>query len=134
MPNPYIIVISCVTTETVMVSSPSIFYKADEVHLFRYIRDLGTASAKLYEDHYREACNQILRSLPSCRIVDGRRVPVEGPIVGHIVDGKYVPIDDKARVSESPVDIKAGRTSGSCSIAPPTSWTGCAAYTTGTTP
>ena len=54
---------------------PFNFYKADEVHLFRYIRDLGTASAKLYEDHYREACNQILRSLPSCRIVDGRRCP-----------------------------------------------------------
>ena len=40
MPNPYIIVISCVTTETVMVSSPSIFYKANEVYLFRYIRSL----------------------------------------------------------------------------------------------
>ena len=38
--------------------------------------------------------------------MDGRRVPVEGPIVGHIVDGEYVPIDGKARVSESPVDIK----------------------------
>ena len=42
---PYIIVISCVTTETVMVSSPSIFYKADETHLVRFIRDSGTASA-----------------------------------------------------------------------------------------
>lgn len=56
MPNPYIIVISCVTTETVMVSSPSIFYKADEVHLFRYIRDPGTPSAKLYEDHFQSVC------------------------------------------------------------------------------
>lgn len=47
-----------------------------------------------------------VRSRIGCRNVDGRRVPVEGPIVGHIVDGKYVPIDGKARVSESPVDIK----------------------------
>ena len=47
-----------------------------------------------------------VRSRIGCKNVDGRRVPVEGPIIGHIVDGKYVPIDDKSRVSESPVDIK----------------------------
>ncbi len=76
MPNPYIIVISCVTTETVMVSSPYIFYKADEVHLFRYIRDPGSERGDLYDDHYREACNQILRSLPSCRIMEHREEPV----------------------------------------------------------
>ena len=76
MPNPYIIVISCVTTETVMVSSPSIFYKADEVHLFRYIRDPGTASAKLYEDHFQSVCKQIRSSLPECLVTEHTDDPV----------------------------------------------------------
>ncbi|MBE6513680.1 MAG: hypothetical protein E7Z69_00905 [Thermoplasmata archaeon] len=76
MPNPYIIVISCVTTETVMVSSPSIFYKADEVHLFRYIRDPGTASAKLYEDHFQSVCRQIRSSLPECLVTEHTDDPV----------------------------------------------------------
>ena len=47
-----------------------------------------------------------VRSRTGCRNINGRRLPVEGPIIGHIVDGQYVPIDDKTRVSESPVDIK----------------------------
>ncbi len=76
MPNPYIIVISCVTTETVMVSSPSIFYKANEVHLFRYIRDPGTASAKLYEDHFQSVCKQIRSSLPDCLVTEHTDDPV----------------------------------------------------------
>ncbi len=76
MPNPYIIVISCVTTETVMVSSPSIFYKADEVHLFRYIRDPGTACAKLYEDHFQSVCKQIRSSLPECLVTEHTDDPV----------------------------------------------------------
>ena len=47
-----------------------------------------------------------VRSRIGCRNIDGRRVPVEGPIIGHIINGEYVPIDEKQRVSESPVDIK----------------------------
>jgi hypothetical protein len=70
MPDKYTIVISCVTTETVMVSSPVIHYQADEVHLFHYIRDPGTAKAQLYEDHYNETCRQIRESLPQCRITE----------------------------------------------------------------
>ena len=73
---PYVIVISCVTTETVMVSSPSIFYKADEIHLFEYTRDPGTARAKLYEGHYRSVCNQIRDSLPDCKITEHSDDPV----------------------------------------------------------
>lgn len=30
----------------------------------------------LYDDRYKEACNQILRSLPSCRILEHREEPV----------------------------------------------------------
>ena len=73
---PYVIVISCVTTETVMVSCPAIFYQADEIHLFRYTRDPGTSRAKLYEDHYRSVCNQIRSSLPQCGIVEHSDDPV----------------------------------------------------------
>ena len=59
-----------------MVSSPSIFYKADEVHLFRYIRDPGTASAKLYEDHFQSVCRQIRSSLPECLVTEHTDDPV----------------------------------------------------------
>ncbi|WP_400233679.1 hypothetical protein [Methanomethylophilus alvi] len=76
MSNPYIIVISCVTTETVMVSSPSIFYKADEVHLFRYIRDPRSKKSKLYRDHYNEVVRKVSTSLPSCRIIEHSDEPV----------------------------------------------------------
>ena len=54
----------------------------------------------------KEKDKYAVRSRIGCKNVDGRRVPVEGPIIGHIVDGRFVPIDDKARVSECPVDIK----------------------------
>ena len=54
----------------------------------------------------KEKDKYAVRSRIGCKNVNGRRVPVEGPIIGHIVDGRFVPIDDKARVSECPVDIK----------------------------
>ena len=73
---PYVIVISCVTTETVMVSAPAIFYQADEIHLFRYTRDPGTPAAKLYEDHYNSVCGQIRSSLPDCKITEHSEDPV----------------------------------------------------------
>ena len=25
-----------------------------------------------------------------CKYVDGRRIPVNGPVIGHIIDGRYV--------------------------------------------
>lgn len=40
-----------------------------------------------------------------CRYVNGRNVPVNGPTIGHIVDGKYVPIEYKS-VSTSQTDLK----------------------------
>ena len=54
----------------------------------------------------KEKDKYAVRSRTGCKNINGRRVPVEGPIIGHIVNGQYVPIDDKTRVSESPVDIK----------------------------
>ena len=54
----------------------------------------------------KEKDKYAVRSRIGCRNVDGRRVPVEGPIIGHIVDGRYIPIEDRDRVSDSPVDIK----------------------------
>ena len=70
------VVIACVTTETVMVSAPIIHFEADEVHLFRYIRDPGSAKAKLYEDHYVQTRNQISASLPMCRVIVHTDEPV----------------------------------------------------------
>ena len=34
----------------------------------------------LYDDHYKEACNQILRSLPSCRIVEPGKYKVKDEV------------------------------------------------------
>ena len=50
-----------------------------------------------------------VKSRTGCRYIDGRRVPVEGPIVGYIVDGVYFPLADvpcTARRVGSMVDVK----------------------------
>jgi len=42
-----------------------------------------------------------------CKYVDGRRIPITGGTIGHIIDFKYVPISDTSiAVSFSPVDLK----------------------------
>ena len=49
-----------------------------------------------------------VRQRVGCRNDNGRHLPVNGPTIGHIIDGVYVPIDQEApdRVSASPVDLK----------------------------
>ena len=49
-----------------------------------------------------------VRQRIGCRNDNGRHLPINGPTIGHIVDGVYVPIDNKlpAPVSASPVDLK----------------------------
>lgn len=47
-----------------------------------------------------------VRQRTGCRSVNGRKIPVEGPIIGHIVDGKYVPKDTNATIHTSACDYK----------------------------
>jgi hypothetical protein len=49
-----------------------------------------------------------VRLRTGCKYVDSRRIPVNGPTIGHIVDEVYVPIDtnEPQNVSVSPVDLK----------------------------
>ena len=49
-----------------------------------------------------------VRQRIGCRNDNGRHLPVNGPTIGHIIDGVYVPIDKEApvNVSSSPVDLK----------------------------
>jgi hypothetical protein len=50
-----------------------------------------------------------VKSRIGCKYVEGRRVPVEGPIVGYIIDGEYRPLKagpDTARRVGSMVDVK----------------------------
>ena len=49
-----------------------------------------------------------VRQRIGCRNDNGRHLPVNGPTIGHIIDGVYVPIDQETleRVSASPVDLK----------------------------
>ena len=49
-----------------------------------------------------------VRQRIGCRNDNGRHLPVNGPTVGHIVDGRFVPIDtaSPSSVSASPVDLK----------------------------
>lgn len=50
-----------------------------------------------------------VRERVGCKYVDGRRVPVNGSTVGHIVDGEYIPRASEsypAKVSMAPVDLK----------------------------
>ena len=49
-----------------------------------------------------------VRQRVGCRNDNGRHLPVNGPTIGHIIGGKYVPIEqsEPANVSTSPVDLK----------------------------
>lgn len=49
-----------------------------------------------------------VRQRIGCRNDNGRHLPVNGPTIGHIIDGVYVPIDpeQKGSVSASAVDLK----------------------------
>jgi hypothetical protein len=49
-----------------------------------------------------------VRQRVGCKNVGGRHIPVNGPTIGHIVSGKYVPIDTSSppNVSVSSIDFK----------------------------
>ena len=49
-----------------------------------------------------------VRQRVGCRNVNGRHLPINGPTIGHIVNGVYVPIEKEARnnVSIAPIDLK----------------------------
>ena len=49
-----------------------------------------------------------VRQRIGCKNVSGRHVPINGPTIGHIIDGVYVPNDDNANpnVFSCPVDLK----------------------------
>lgn len=48
-----------------------------------------------------------VRQRVGCKYDNGRRIPVNGGTIGHIIDGKYVPKSDKKQtVSMSPIDLK----------------------------
>ena len=49
-----------------------------------------------------------VRQRVGCRNNNGRHLPINGPTVGHIVDLKYIPLDNTARtdISLSPIDLK----------------------------
>lgn len=52
------------------------------------------------KDHYA------VRERVGCKYVNGRHVPVNGPTIGHIIDGKYVPNTPLPPVSMCDVDLK----------------------------
>ena len=47
-----------------------------------------------------------VRQRIGCRNENGRHLPVNGPTIGHIVDGRYVPVEESVSVSAAPVDLK----------------------------
>ena len=49
-----------------------------------------------------------VRQRIGCKNIDGRHVPVNGPTIGHIVNGEYIPIPVQAPadVSLSRIDLK----------------------------
>lgn len=48
-----------------------------------------------------------VRQRVGCRNDNGRHLPVNGPTIGHIVEGRYVPVDvEAAHVSASLIDLK----------------------------
>ena len=68
-------VISCVTFETVMVSDPAAEYKADEVHLFHYVRPDAEQNS-IYSEFYNEVVSQVKAKLPNAKIFEHADSPV----------------------------------------------------------
>jgi hypothetical protein len=76
-----------------------------------------------------------VRQRVGCRNVGGRHLPVNGPTIGHIVDGSYVPIAKSAPqdVSFSPIDLRIGPVSSSATNCLKVSRTNCLPYTASVT-
>ena len=68
-------VIACVTFETVMISTPAAEYKADEVHLFHYVRP-EAAKGTVYSEFYDETARQVASKLPNAKIIEHKDSPV----------------------------------------------------------
>lgn len=49
-----------------------------------------------------------VRQRIGCKYDNGRHIPINGPTIGHIVDGKYIPKEPEKNtdVSKSPIDLK----------------------------
>jgi len=49
-----------------------------------------------------------VRQRVGCKNIDGRHVPVNGPTIGHITDGRYIPIETECpvKIASSNVDLK----------------------------
>lgn len=52
------------------------------------------------KDHYG------VKSRIGCKYVNGRNIPINGPTIGHIINGVYVPVDENSDVSRSSCDLK----------------------------
>lgn len=50
----------------------------------------------------------IVKQRIGCKYKNGRRIPVNGSTVGHIINGKYIPISENmpSRITSLPIDIK----------------------------
>lgn len=46
-----------------------------------------------------------VRQRVGCKNVNGKHRPVNGPTIGHIIDGRYIPLSNSS-VSTSPIDLK----------------------------
>lgn len=44
-----------------------------------------------------------VRQRIGCKRVNGRNIPINGPTIGHIINGKYVPKEDKSKLSVSKI-------------------------------
>ncbi|AGI47299.1 hypothetical protein TALC_00289 [Thermoplasmatales archaeon BRNA1] len=67
MPAPKTVVIACVTFETAKVVEPATSYKADEIHLFHYLRPDAPG---IYLEFYAEVEKQLRTNLPNARIIE----------------------------------------------------------------
>lgn len=71
-------------------------------HILAVERPVNTVVIMYGKNKDRFAVRQRL----GCKRVNGRNLPVNGPTIGHIVDGRYVPMDTKRPVGSSGVDLK----------------------------
>lgn len=68
------VVIACVTFETVMVTMPAVEYKADEVHIFHYVRPGNDKG--IYHEFYDEVVRQLGEKIPMAKVIEHKDSPV----------------------------------------------------------
>ena len=63
-----------------------------------------------------------VKSRVGCKSVNGRKIPIDGPTIGHIIDGAYIANKDLPGMKHSECDYRSGPMCSSAAIFHRISW------------